>query len=98
MVDRDTDIDGGDLLEWLTGCGPVNTTVAVCEWKVHKSSSCSMRLDVSLVFSVCWNPEDVGFNASEGMDLPARVRTKQTKNKCFLLPCPLHGLPAEGVD
>ena len=72
MVDRDTDIDGGDLLEWLTGCGPVNPTMAGCEWKVHKSSSCSMRLDVSLVFSVCWNPEDVGSKPSEGMNLLAR--------------------------
>lgn len=29
-----------------------------------------------LVHSRCWNPEDIGCNASERMDLPARIKCK----------------------
>lgn len=29
-----------------------------------------------LVFSVCWNPEEVGAYASEGINLPSRVRQR----------------------
>ena len=51
-----------------------------------------------LVFSICWNPEEVGSNASEGMDLLAR-QEKQAKTKSIsLLPCPfIVSLPAEGM-
>ena len=46
-----------------------------------------------LVFSICWNPKEVGSNASEGMDLPERLRAEmQAKNKSFLLPCFYIGL------
>ena len=51
-----------------------------------------------LVFSISWNPEEVGSNASEGMDLLVRVRAcRHKKKESFLLPCPLYGLPAEGA-
>jgi hypothetical protein len=40
-----------------------------------------------LIFSMHWNLEEVDTNASEGMDLPARVRaSRQKENK---LPYPL---------
>jgi hypothetical protein len=32
-----------------------------------------------VVFSVCWNPEEAGSNASEGMDLSVRVRASRQK-------------------
>ena len=49
-----------------------------------------------LVFSIHWNPEEVGSNASERMDLPARVRAKRQRAN-FLKPCPLYRLPTEGM-
>lgn len=57
----------------------------------------SMRLMSWLGFSINQNLEEAGFNTSEGMDLPARVRASRQR-ACFLLPCPLYRLlPAEGV-
>jgi hypothetical protein len=51
-----------------------------------------------LFFSTCWNPEEVGSNANEGIDLLARARaSRQRKRASFLLPCPLYRLPAKGV-
>jgi hypothetical protein len=44
----------------------------------------SKRLDVSAVYRICSNPEEVGSNASEGMDL-------LKKRSSFLLPCPYMG-------
>ena len=42
-------------------------------WKVQESSNVqSTRLCISLVFSACWNPGEVGSDASEGTDLFAR--------------------------
>ena len=50
-----------------------------------------------VVFSIQQNPEEVDSNASEGMNLP--MRADQAKSKNFLLPCPLHRLPAlPGLD
>jgi hypothetical protein len=34
-----------------------------------------------LVFSICWNPEEVGSNASEGIDLLARVRASRQEER-----------------
>ena len=34
-----------------------------------------------LVFSICWNPEEVGFNASEGMDVLARQEQVDKEQK-----------------
>lgn len=31
-----------------------------------------MRLGISVAFNIYWNLKEVGCNASEGMDLPAR--------------------------
>jgi hypothetical protein len=43
-----------------------------------------------LVFSIYQNPKEIGYNHSEGMDLPARVRWA-------IMPCPLYGTPREGM-
>jgi hypothetical protein len=32
-----------------------------------------------LVFSTCWNPEEVGYNASEGMDLLSEAKASRQK-------------------
>lgn len=37
----------------------------------------SIRLNSSAVFSACWDPEEAGSDASEGMSLPARVRASK---------------------
>jgi hypothetical protein len=42
-----------------------------------------------LVFSIHWNPEEVGSNASERVDL--LVGKSEQANKSFLLPCPYIG-------
>jgi hypothetical protein len=47
-----------------------------------------------LVFSIHWDPEEVGPSASEGMDLPGRGITSRPRES-FLLPCSLHSLPQE---
>ena len=40
--------DTWDLLEWLTGCGPVSPTMAIFQWKVQDFSSCSVYEAVCL--------------------------------------------------
>lgn len=63
-----------------------------------------MRLDFSVVFRVCWSPEEVGSNASEAgidtasgqMNWPVGVRASRQNEKASL-PCPLCWLPREGV-
>ena len=91
-----TDVYKGDLLEWLTDWvvqlvqqwlstteGPrIQQLFSPCSWMPQ------------LLFSMCWNPEEVGSNASEGMDLPARQ--EQAKRASSLLPCPLYRQSAEG--
>jgi hypothetical protein len=44
--------------------------MASCEQKVHESSSSPVSQEwvSQLVFCICWNPEEVGSNAHEGMD------------------------------
>jgi hypothetical protein len=60
--------------------------------KVQESSSCSVHEDGHL-FRIYQTPKEVGSNASEGMDLPERLRAEmQAKNKSFLLPCFYIGL------
>ena len=44
-----------------------------------------------LVFSLHQNPEEVGSNASEGMDLLGRLRASR-QGESFLLPCPHIGV------
>lgn len=60
----------------------------MCEYiyiqKVQYSSSCLvMRLDVSAVVSIWWNPEEVGSNADEGMNLQKQAG-KERKVPCFM--------------
>lgn len=54
MIDKDRG-GIGDLLEWLTSCGPAIPTMVVYQWKVQQSSSCSLReagcLGCSLVYA-----------------------------------------------
>ena len=40
----------------------------------------SPRLDVSVVFSRCWNPEEVGSNA-EGINLMVRMKASRQRTK-----------------
>ena len=47
-----------------------------------------------LVFSMCWNPEEVDSNASEGMNLLAN-EGKQAESKGFLSFMSLYRLSAE---
>lgn len=42
-----------------------------------------MRLDVSAVVSIWWNPEEVGSNANEGMNLQKQAG-KERKVPCFM--------------
>lgn len=48
--------------------------MASCEWKDQESSSCPVPQGwvFHLVFCVYWNPEEVGPNVSEGMDVLAK--------------------------
>lgn len=59
--------------EWLTGWGLANPTMVDYEQKVQESSDCSVPWITQLVFSMHQNPDDVGSNASEGVDLLGRV-------------------------
>lgn len=58
----------------------------------------SMRLDVSLVFSMSQNPEEVGSIASEGVDLLVRMRANRQKKKAFFLCILLYRPLSEGVS
>jgi hypothetical protein len=49
-----------------------------------------------LVFSIHWNPEEVGFNVSEKMDKPARQK-QSGKDPKLTSSVPLYRLPAEGA-
>ena len=49
--------------------------MTVYKQKVHKSGS-SQGWMSSLVFSICWNPEEVDSNAGEGKDSPVRARAR----------------------
>ena len=71
----------GDLLEQFTGCSPANPTMASYEQKVKEHSSFSVPQGwvSQLIFSMCWNPEEVGSNASEVKD--AITKQGQTDNE-----------------
>lgn len=62
----------------LTGCSPANSRMFGYEQKVQKSSSYSFYKAGCLSSSSEYT-EEVGSNASEGMDLPTRARAKQAK-------------------
>ena len=47
-------------------------------------------MESQLLYNICWNPKEVGYNASEGMDFPVRTRAS-TWRASFLLPCPYTG-------
>lgn len=81
-------------MEGFTGCGSLNPTMAANEWKVEESSTLGCMSQV--IFSIPWNPNEVGFNASEGMYLPAmREHTsKEQKLSSFMT---LYRLLAAGV-
>ena len=51
-----------------------------------------------LIFSIYQNPEEVGSNDSEGMDMVADMGREEAKRESFLPLSPLYKLPAEGVD
>ncbi|EGV91322.1 hypothetical protein I79_026029 [Cricetulus griseus] len=56
--------------------------------KFKNPCSVHTRLKSQLVFSICWNPKEVGFSASEGVDVLARQQPAAKAS--------LYGLPAEG--
>lgn len=72
---------------------------SLAEHKVQESSSFSVpRGWVSqLIICICWDPREVGSNASEGTDVLARPRRRRRRNEPFLLPFSLHRLPEKGV-
>ena len=76
-----------DLLGLLTGYGPANPTMATHDQNVQESSSRCRHWMSHLVFSICQNPEVVGSNAGEGIQL-LRRRARASKEQSFLLPCP----------
>lgn len=83
----------------LTGCCPGNPIMADREWKVPDFRSCPVTQGwmSQLVFSVCWNPEEVYCRATEGLgDVLARQgQTGKEQNPPPLVS--LCKLPAEGV-
>lgn len=86
-------IHKGDSLECVTGCGPANPTVAVCDRKVYESNSCSRLKMSQLVFSTGWSPNKVHSNAR--MDVLAKRQQAGREQK--LSPMALVTLPAEGM-
>jgi hypothetical protein len=48
-----------------------------------------------LVFSIHWNPEDIGSNASGGNGFASKGQGQADRERGFLLSCPLYRLPAE---
>lgn len=65
-----------------------------CPYSNRKSENLavvqSTRLDISAGLQYAQESEEVGSNASEGLDLPVR-EGKQAKNRDFLLQCPFYG-------
>lgn len=83
----------------LTGCCPGNPIMTDREWKVPEFRSCSATQGwmSQLVFSICWNAEEVYSSASEvlGDGLARQGQTGKEQN-----PPPsvsLCKLPAEGM-
>jgi hypothetical protein len=68
--------------------------MAVNGRSTHPVVTQSTRLNVLLVFSIRWNPEEAGSSASEGMDLQSegiQKQSKQVKSESILLPHPCMG-------
>lgn len=55
-----------NLLEWLTGCRPVDPNLDVSWWK-EKEESSSFLVHKTKCLSLCWNPEELGSNANASM-------------------------------
>ena len=56
------------LLEWLTDCGPASPTMAISREEAKSPIVVqSIVLDILLVFSKCWDPEEESSNTSERM-------------------------------
>ena len=67
------------------------------EWEVKISSSSSVYESIvfHLVFCICWNHGEVGFNVSKGID--ALIRQEQAGKEQKLPSVSLYELPAEGI-
>ncbi|CAO2643094.1 hypothetical protein LEMLEM_LOCUS26503 [Lemmus lemmus] len=50
-----------------------------------------------LVFSICWNPKEVGYNSGEGMDVLAKRGQAVKEEENLPSPMSLYRLPAEVV-
>ena len=85
-------IQGGDLLEWLTGWELTSPTSFLPQSKcpVHEAGYLGWPLVYSgilktsslmVAFSIQWDPEDVVSNGSEGTDLLSSLRTKKQRAK-----------------
>lgn len=74
-------------LEWLPGWCQGSPAMAVHQWTVQESSSCSGGWMSWLVLSIHQNPKEAGSNVSEGMD---SSEGKQASSKSFSLTCPFH--------
>lgn len=89
----------GDLLEWLTGCDPASSTMAVYQRKVQESSSCSVHTVGFVSWSSIYNkvttppPKQALIPVKEWACKLEHVAKEST----LLSPCPLHRLPGEGV-
>lgn len=64
------------LLRWLTGCVSTNPTMSAYEWKVQKSSSCSVHVvGYSSWYLICsGTPKKIESNDSERIVLIERDR------------------------
>ena len=86
-----------NLWESLTGCFPGNLTMAGYELKLQKfqellSPQCFLSW---LVFSIYWNPKEVGSCSQEGTEMRTRWGPETNEPKPPLR-C-LYSLPAQGV-
>lgn len=64
-------------------CVLASSTMVVYQQQVQESSSCSVREAGCLSWSsaVHWNPEEVGSNASKGMDLIMRGKASRQREQ-----------------
>ena len=86
-----------NLWESLTGCCPGNPTMAGYELKLQKfqeflSPECFLSC---LVFSIYWNPKEVGSCSQEGTEM--RTEWGPETNEPKPPPMCLYSLPAQGV-
>lgn len=77
-------------MELLIGYGPIMTS---CKCKVQESSSFSFSPGwVSAGLQCCWNPEEIGSNASERVYV-SNVTASWRRTKCSCSPWPYLGFP-----